>query len=952
MLAAAPERALLGVRAILLIVWLLLIGSLFRDPITPALTAAENTSSPFRVTDAAVVIQGESVHSEPYALGNRVFWSMVVPLVPLFLLVAGHEAWRRICPLSFVSQIPRLLGLQRRRRKLNRRTGAVEAAPALPARRGWWHRHALDIQLFLLFLALNARILFVNADRTALAAFLIGLLLLVLMVGWAWGGKTWCNYLCPLGTVQKVYTGPGGLLESRPHLEKPSTPQSMCRLPAAGGDRSACVGCTPACPDVDRERSYWESLQDPSVRRLYYGLFGLIVGFYGFHFLYSGGWDYYFSGIWNHEPDPLSKLLKPGLYLGGQMLPIPKVVTAPLVLASAVLLSYGLWSLIERAYRGLISRVRPSQSGVMTRHQVLTVCAFACINTFYLFAGRANLALLPTQVVRAIDIAIVLLTTTWMVLALRRTPDLHRQESVSASLRGQLEKTAIDFPALLDGRALKDLQPGEVYVLARTLPEFTHVQRMQAYRSLIEDLIETHRLDSAASEDLLNEMRRAIGITNDEHREIMLALGVSDAAQTNRAQSAVFENWLRRDNYRLACEALLLGRLSPGRALRQIIEEQEQQQPLHSLMELYQISAEEHEHALAEIAGPGGLLYERAIGDLDQLAAQAQLAFNLQAAALTQPALQDAAALLLHAEADSIRPAVERLLATLAALGPSPTTAALAHQLWALGGNLLEQALEAPPTQAHSASWADLLDQWTLRILQGDLPDGLVPRAAGLVPYQHLVTRGPPLATQLEALIRDGSAQSALALWLLASLAPERAEVLGRCSSQDGLWMRALRQQLACGPPFALPASMAAAMVLSRCELFSVLGLERLRELADFSQTERHPNQPVLFQTGEPAQALIVLATGRYRILPDGPEFEAREQPGPFGAHALLHPCAHEQGLQVISDSAETLSLPRAEVSGWLLGHPEAAAAVFTQLAETVAAQRALSRPVNSTSSA
>ena len=44
--------------------------------------------------------------------GNFLFWNVILPYI-LICVVLSHELWRRICPLSFVSQIPRSLGIQR-----------------------------------------------------------------------------------------------------------------------------------------------------------------------------------------------------------------------------------------------------------------------------------------------------------------------------------------------------------------------------------------------------------------------------------------------------------------------------------------------------------------------------------------------------------------------------------------------------------------------------------------------------------------------------------------------------------------------------------------------------------------------------------------------------------------------------------------------------------------------
>src|SRR5690606_30200303 len=106
-------------RALLVVGWVALIASLVWDPITPALTDPESLASPFRLErsgvecprrigsaaeggvdwrgraagtcDARCVrVQGRCLVEQPYAMGPRIFWTMAIPIVPMFLLVFGH----------------------------------------------------------------------------------------------------------------------------------------------------------------------------------------------------------------------------------------------------------------------------------------------------------------------------------------------------------------------------------------------------------------------------------------------------------------------------------------------------------------------------------------------------------------------------------------------------------------------------------------------------------------------------------------------------------------------------------------------------------------------------------------------------------------------------------------------------------------------------------------------
>ena len=113
MFAQLPESRIHWIRWILTIAWSLIIASLFYDPATSAFTEPTHPWSPLRLSDVCVQVQGRCLAEQPYPLGTTVFWGVIVPSAIFILLVFGHELWRRICPLSFLSQIPRALGWQR-----------------------------------------------------------------------------------------------------------------------------------------------------------------------------------------------------------------------------------------------------------------------------------------------------------------------------------------------------------------------------------------------------------------------------------------------------------------------------------------------------------------------------------------------------------------------------------------------------------------------------------------------------------------------------------------------------------------------------------------------------------------------------------------------------------------------------------------------------------------------
>ena len=123
MVSRLSEQKMHVIKLLLASGWIVLILTLLYDPISLYLTDPSNHSSPFRIDSTkylnpslCVKIQDVCKTENPYSLGTRLFWEMIIPAGLLTIFVFGHEVWRRICPLSFFSQIPHALGIQRKQK--------------------------------------------------------------------------------------------------------------------------------------------------------------------------------------------------------------------------------------------------------------------------------------------------------------------------------------------------------------------------------------------------------------------------------------------------------------------------------------------------------------------------------------------------------------------------------------------------------------------------------------------------------------------------------------------------------------------------------------------------------------------------------------------------------------------------------------------------------------------
>ena len=205
------EKTIHKFRQILAIGWLLLIFAAFYDPLSLWLTDPNNLGSPIRIDqNICVSIQGRCLTQEAYVLAPRIFWGMIVPLSIVTLVFFGHESWRRICPLSFFSQIPRQLGIGRKVQKISPASGIARRELVGIAAESWLGKNYLYVQLFLLYLGLNIRILFANGNGAGLGTFLLVTIGSSIIVGYLFKGKSWCQYFCPMAPVELFFTGTRG----------------------------------------------------------------------------------------------------------------------------------------------------------------------------------------------------------------------------------------------------------------------------------------------------------------------------------------------------------------------------------------------------------------------------------------------------------------------------------------------------------------------------------------------------------------------------------------------------------------------------------------------------------------------------------------------------------------------------------------------------------------------
>ncbi|MGD1920234.1 MAG: 4Fe-4S binding protein [Pleurocapsa sp.] len=594
MLNKVSEQKAHTIRYVLVVGWIILIASLFFDPISAALTDP-NTSffSPLKDNlinlaqdpQTCIKVQNQCLLGTPYQAGARIFWGFVVPAGFGIIFVLGHEFWRRICPLYFLSQIPRALGMKPKKQI---------------AQNKWLIENHLYLQFALLFIGLNMQILFVNSARPVLGGFLLLTIGSAIVMNLFYGGRSWCHYVCPFGMVQMVLTGPRGLLGSEAQKEPPRTiTQSMCRTfdKETNTEKITCISCKSPCMDIDSEKAYWEQINKPGRKLVQYGYLGLVCGYFIYYFLYAGNFKYYFSGAWTHEAGQVGKIFNPGFYIAGQAIPIPKLVASPLTLGLMVAIFYFGITQIEEICGTYLKKQYPNLDRHIIVHRVFTVVTFLAVNFFYVYGGRPEILRFPFIVQMIFNGLVVLVSTLWVVRTWGRTDIQYKKESIADKLRRQLKKLKIDFTKVLGGRTLDDLEADELDLLAHVVPQVTKQDRINVYRGVLEESLQSGSIEASNSLKSLEPVRQRLEITEEEHYALLTELGIDDPSLLRSPQEYSQEDRLRIESYKEAIAGILQELVDSGMPVLEAVEARTRQ--ITNLKNEYNINKQEHFQVLS-----------------------------------------------------------------------------------------------------------------------------------------------------------------------------------------------------------------------------------------------------------------------------------------------------------------------------------------------------------------
>ncbi len=802
------------------------------------------------------------------SVGNRLVWTVLIASLPFFWMTFGYHIWRRICPLAVTAQLGRLVG-----RPGSRKMGE------------WMSKHYVLVQLGLMIVCLSLRLVATNGSAVALATFLGVVVVAAMVTSFIYAGKTWCNFLCPVGLVEKIHTEPSPSAASGN-----SDFTSQC---------SPCVACKKHCPDIDLEQGYWKEAQEPPRRIAYFAWPGIVVGFYTFYYL-TQDWEYYFGGTWTHEaPQPFG----PGFTFAPM---IPRFVAAPLTLIVFGLASYLVFSVIEKIVVGPRLRRLPAEATdeqkaqlrSRVHHGMLAFSGLAAFNAFYLFAGQPTLRAANLQfLITAWSLLVVFASTAMFVRRITRSEDRYVHEKFAQKILKKWEWG--DAPPSDD---LKD-----IYLLHNERAK-QRESRLRAYKETVREMV-ADGLVTRNELVILDSLRAQLGISDKDHAKVVGELSAEERQLFDPKYQGSVETRLAREQYhkdleRIVVDAARLGNAPAAASLAQLRAERS-------------VSEEEEEQELAQILAPNGPIAAIYLGELDQLRVLVEAA---EAANHKESASADSAslALLRHLARRRAHDHAVHALGVLAVMTKRPEVEQVRAQAAAQRKMIKLQSLEL--LNRVDPALRDPLVALVSRLARGDKAEltagPILAIANDSSRYVRAVTavllsrfeEDPARAMLLrhvddaepivrEAAVRSLGAKSRLTRDLLSKVlndpdpmvrhAAVRAVSGGTTSSEMPIVDVSMLAQTTTGKGIGNPgvyatldanAAMAThtviekMMLIRQVPIFAELGPEDLEELASVVEERRVDQGKDLFREGDVGDAVYLIVKGTVRIFNGGPE--------------------------------------------------------------------------------
>jgi len=788
---------------------------------------------------------------------GRVVWTVVIASLPLLVVLAGYHRWRRICPLGLLAQLPVRFGLGG-----HRRAG------------GWMQRNAYYLSFAVFLVSLWLRLVVTNGDGYAIAWFLLTLSAIAIAVDAVFTGKTWCNYVCPVLFVEKLYTEPRGLRE---------TTNSQC---------GTCTACRPTCPDINEENSFWKEILAPAKRSVYFAFPGVVLGFYGYYFLQSGTWAYYFGGSWTSQTGLFRTAFIPGASAataGFYFLPaLPRAVAAAGTLLGAGVISFVVFRSLEAPLGRLLSRPGEDVDAAATRSMAFAVAAFAAFIGFYSFAGAPTLRLVP-GLPHLFQVLVVSVATLCLARRVWRRKTTFAEETLARRIIAKWPWQDVTPPRDLREAFL-------IHTIRSQSHEDARRQLRDLYKSAVRDIVESGVV-SRTEVHRLASLRQQLHMSDADHELVMAELADEGGVlATGPSRGTSPEKQLQLSTYAEALAVHLEQQRSSTAADDAFVRE---------LRNRYGVTTDEHlqvvDRLLRERQGIAGHLHETA-GAVEWLAATAQC---------FETATSPAARFFVRLVKRRWRRLADGLIRTLA--GEGPAVDALRNGLLASSAGTRDEVLAVVVSMVSPA---------TAALLRGSVDQARA--SLGTTPDPAVL-----LETQLAS---PDPYLRATALYLYASSGHASESHFERGVSDEHPVVRDLAvsvRAVAAGESVVTASVLEKMVALHSVGLFEGLEPEDLALLSRAGKEVWFTEGECLCRESEPGDEIFVLLDGEVTVTAQGrrPVIEGRGSC--VGELAVLDPAPRESTVVASTIAARALRITGADFRGALASSPVVSEAVI-----------------------
>ena len=452
-----------------------------------------------------------------YEFGTHIVWTAIIPLLPIGLLIIGFSRWRDICPLAMISKISQRINLFKKRK--------------VPK---WFEANFWYIQYFFLYLSLSLRLTTLDFDANLLAYFFILVTLLAFFTNLFFTGKTWCNFLCPVGVVEKIYT-----ISNAKNYDH----NSAC---------GTCTACKKNCPDIDLESNYWKEGATEQKNFVFYSFAGMILGFYLYFYFQSGSFSYYFDGTWTEDS---FSLFSSGFFFAPS---IPVIIAAPLTLALFTLASYAFFKQLEKII--FKRRLFKHSSYETTVHRVKTIASFVAFNIFYIFAGAPSFSDYPL----AYSLFYFLVVSISSMIFYK---ELFRKEAYFIQ-----ERFALKLIKRWDASKAIPSNLKEIYY-SYVSDTKNKKDRLKMYKVSITELLEEGILNEHSMRSL-EKLREQIGITKQDHERILREIRMNNETLFDDSVDKSAEKIFQEKSYKKMIESAFNERLEIDKVYLESLQKQ------------------------------------------------------------------------------------------------------------------------------------------------------------------------------------------------------------------------------------------------------------------------------------------------------------------------------------------------------------------------------------------